>query len=441
MQRRYWKCAWSALLLGSAALPAAPAWAQADPVAAAAALQASGKSEQAYRLLKPLEEQRAGEPAYDYALGVAAIDTNRLGEALIARQRVLAVEPGNAPARAELARAYALMGDVDTARQEFDTIVGDPSIPDPVRQRFTGLVRQFDRERAGGADELGGFLDIEGGWDSNVNAATDETSIILPAFAFLGTATLSGPAVQRGEPFVQIQGGVSGSTAVGRQTRLFGSVLGNWRDNLESTFVDQGSFVGSAGVAHTLGNRDVISFAVQGQEFLLDGDSYRTSLGAVARYTMALPGNTALSFSGEYFRLNYDNNPLADADRFGASVTYAGRRIFAGIGAGREETRRPAADHLSNLFLTAQAGGEFAVMDKLTVLGGVGVEYRDHDGADPLFLAGREDLRFDASLGVRFMLTERLSLRPRVTYSRNESNFALYDYDRWTASAGLRLEF
>jgi hypothetical protein len=441
MQRRNWKYALTALFLASAVFAAGPARAQTDPVAAAATLQSSGKSEEAYRLLKPLEEQRAGDPAYDYALGVAAIDTNRLGEALIALQRVLAVDPNNAPARAELARAYALMGDVDTARAEFNTVVGDPSIPDPVRQRFTGLIRQFDRQRSGGADEIGGFIDLEGGWDSNVNAATDETSIILPAFAFLGTATLSGPAVQRGEPFVQIQGGVSGSTAIDRQTRLFGSVLANWRDNLESSFVDQGSFVGSTGLAHTLGNRDVISFALQAQEFLLDGASYRTSLGATARYTMAMPGDTALSFSGEYFRLNYDNNPLADADRYGASITYAGRQVFAGLGAGREETRRAGADHLSQVFVNAQAGGEFALMSKLSVIGGVGVEYRDHDGTDPLFLAGREDLRLDASLGVRLLLTDRLSLRPRVTYSRNESNFALYDYDRWTASAGLRLEF
>lgn len=440
--RRNWKRALApALLLGSTAMFAAPAFAQTDPVAEATALHGAGKAEDAYRLLKPLEGTRAGDPAFDYALGVAAIDTNRLGEALIALQRVLAVEPTNAPARAELARAYALMGDVDTARAEFDTVVGDPSIPDPVRQRFTGLIRKFDREIAGGASELTGFFDIEGGWDSNINAATDETSIILPAFAFLGPAALGGAAVQQGEPFAQLQGGISASTPVDRQTRLFGSMLASWRDNLESKFVDQGSFVGSAGIAHTLGNRDVISFAVQAQEFLLGGNSYRSSMGAIARYTMAMPGNAALSISGEYFRLNYDNNPLADSDRFGASLTYAGAQIFAGLGGGREQTRRPLADHLSHIFLNAQAGGEFVVMDKLSVIGGVGVEYRDHDGADPLFLSGREDLRFDASLGLRVLLTDQMSLRPRVTYSRNESNLALYDYDRWTASAGLRFEF
>ena len=417
-----------------------PAQAQ-DAPAPTADIRSEADAERQYRALKPLETARADDPAFNYALGVAAADTRRFGEALIALQRVLAVQPDNSIARAEIARVYALMGDIDTARAEFDTVVDDPSVPDPVRQRFTRLIRGFDRQIAGGADELSGFVDIEGGWDSNINTATDETSIILPAFAFLGPASLSGAAVERGEPFLQVQGGVSASTPLGRQTRLFGSVLASWRDNLKSTFVDQGSFVGSVGVAHTLGDRDVVSVAVQGQEFLLDGNGYRTSLGALVRYTMRLRDNTALSFSGDFFRLNYDKNPLSDARRYGASITYSGREIFAGIGAGREDTVRSTFDHLSHTFVNAQAGGEFPVMDKLSVIGGVGFEYRHHDGADPLFLSAREDYRIDASLGFRVLLTKRLSLRPRVTYSRNDSNIALYDYDRWTASTGLRLEF
>lgn len=412
-----------------------------DPVDEAAALQAGGKADEAYRLLKPLEGQRAGDPAFDYALGVAAADTGRPGEALIALQRVLAVQPNNAPARAELARVYALMGDVDTARAEFDTVVGDPTVPDPVRQRFTRLVRGFDRQIAGGATEVSGFVDFEGGYDSNINAATDETSIVLPVFAFLGPATLNGAAVERGEAFYQAQAGVSISTPVGRTTRVFGSVLGSYRDNLQSSFVDQGSIVGSAGIAHTLGNKDVISFAAQGQHLLLDGNGYRTSLGLLARYTMQLRDKSALAFSGEYFRLDYDGNPLADAERFGANIAWTGRTLFVGAGGGREQTRRATFDHLSFTFASIQAGGEFPVAEKVAVVGGLGAEYRNHDSADPLFLRGREDLRLDASLGLRVLLTDRLSVRPRVTYTRNESNLSLYDYDRWTASAGLRFEF
>ncbi|WP_417617104.1 tetratricopeptide repeat protein, partial [Parasphingorhabdus sp.] len=56
--------------------------------------------------------QRVGDPDYDMTLGLAALDSGRYGEAILAFQRVLAVQPDNARAQAELARAYAMAGDV-----------------------------------------------------------------------------------------------------------------------------------------------------------------------------------------------------------------------------------------------------------------------------------------------------------------------------------------
>jgi long-subunit fatty acid transport protein len=58
-----------------------------------------------------------------------------------------------------------------------------------------------------------------------------------------------------------------------------------------------------------------------------------------------------------------------------------------------------------------------------------------------LFLKGRKDTQYDASLGLRYRFTDAISVRPRVTYTRNDSNIGLYDYDRWTASVGARLSF
>ena len=79
-------------------------------VATPAAAQDAAQAEQTYLALAPQADERAGDPAFDYALGIAALDSGRYGEAIIALQRVLAVQPGNAQARAELARAYALAG-------------------------------------------------------------------------------------------------------------------------------------------------------------------------------------------------------------------------------------------------------------------------------------------------------------------------------------------
>jgi tetratricopeptide (TPR) repeat protein len=388
-----------------------------------------------------MDLQRVGEPDYDMAFGLAALDSGRYGEAILAFQRVLAVQPDNVRAQAELARAYAMAGDVDTARAEFETVRGDPSIPDPVRNRIDGVVRQLDSAIAGGASEITGYFDVEGGYDSNINTATDAISITLPLFAFLGPATLNGAAREQDAGFYQIQGGLSGSTPLSRQTRLFGSVLGNWRDNIDSRFVDQASAVGTVGLSHSLANGDVVSLSGQGQRFWLGHNGYRTSVGGDVRYTKRLSNDRALSVSGQYFRLNYDGSPLQDAERFSGSITYADKNIYGGVGGGKEETRRVGADQLSYAFVNAQLGGEWQLGEKAAVIAGVSMEHRNYDSRDPLFLKGRKDTQYDASLGLRYRFTDAISVRPRVTYTRNDSNIGLYYYDRWTASVGARLSF
>lgn len=401
----------------------------------------SADSGATYRALNAQLKERANDPEFNLALGLAALDSGRFGEAILAFQRVLAVQPDNARAQAELARAYAMAGDVDTARAEFETVRGNPSIPDPVRNRIDGVVRQLDTAIAGGASEITGYFDVEGGYDSNINTATDAISITLPLFAFLGPATLNGAAREQDAGFYQIQGGLSGSTPLSRQTRLFGSVLGNWRDNIDSRFVDQASAVGTVGLSHSLTSGDVVSLSGQAQRFWLGHNGYRTSVGGDVRYTKRLSNDRALSVSGQYFRLNYDGSPLQDAERFSGSITYADKSIYGGLGGGKEETRRVGADQLSYAFVNAQLGGEWRLGEKAAVIAGVSMEHRNYDSRDPLFLKGRKDTQYDASLGLRYRFTDTISLRPRVTYTRNDSNIGLYDYDRWTASVGARLSF
>ncbi len=72
----------------------------------ARALMGQNKAAAAFALLDPLEEDRSGDPEFDYLLGIAALDSGEFTRAIFALERVLAVEPGNDIARAEIARAY-----------------------------------------------------------------------------------------------------------------------------------------------------------------------------------------------------------------------------------------------------------------------------------------------------------------------------------------------
>ncbi len=410
-------------------------------LAAPAAAQSGGDAERSWSELSAQVEARAGDPEFDYALAIAAIDTGRYGEAIIALQRVLAVQPDNAAARAELARAYAMAGDIDTAREEFATVVDDPSLPDPVRQRFTGFVRQFDQQISGGGSSVSGFVDARVGHDSNVNAATDLTTLTIPLFSFLGPGTLGAGARAQDDEFAELSLGISGVHAVGRQDRIFGSLLGNARENFDVSAFSQESLTATAGYAHSFANRDVISLSAQAQVFALDWDGYRDSVGAILQYTHMTGGGQALTVSTQYNRLNYANQPLLDADRAVFAIGYVTQTLSASMQGGIEETRRLGGDHYSNWFATASLGAELPLSQRLALVAGGSFDLRRYDAPDPLFLVSRSDERLDLQGGLKVALSRNIFLQPRVTYTRNWSNIALYDYERWTASAGLRYEF
>jgi tetratricopeptide (TPR) repeat protein len=431
----------SASLLMTGAL-ATPAQAQpVDPVAQAQTLHTAGDADAAYKLLAPLARDRAGDPQFDLLLGMSAVDTGRAGEAIIALQRVLARQPGNAQARSELARAYAISGDVDTARKQFATVVDAPSLPDPVRQRFTGIIKQYDREISGGGSDVSGFVDVQSGYDSNINSATDLTSIVIPLFAGLGPGTLAGAARATGDEFGEVQAGVSAVSAVSRQNRVFGSVLGNWRQNFDSKAFDQQSLTTTGGFAHSFASRDTLSLSGQVQQFWLGHASYRQGYGAVAQFTKLLPKGRALSLSAQFFRFDYERDRFRDSSRLALALSYADKNFAVTLQGGHEETRRQAGDSNSNSFIGANAGVELPISKSISFVGSAAFDLRKHDAPDALFLKKRQEERVDVSAGVKVLLTKNLYLRPRVSYTRNWSNIALYDHDRWTASVGLRAEF
>lgn len=420
-------------------------------VAAAAALplpafgqqaaQPTQEAEGRYQALSAEEHTKAGDPAFDYALGIAASDAGHYGAAIIALQRVLARQPDNAPARAELARAYALAGDIDTARAQFSTVVDDPTIPDPVRQRFTGFVRQFDKQIHGGGSDVSGFGEAAFGHDSNINSATQLTSITIPLFAALGPGSLGAGARAQRDEFYDLSGGISGVKAIGRQDRVFGSVLGNFRDNLDSAAFDQASLTGTAGFAHTFASRDVFSLSGQVQKYWLGHRSYRTAFGAIGQYTHMLPGGKALSASIQYNRFEYDRDGLRDSDRFAVGMGFAARTYAINVIGGHEETRRQAGDAESNSFAGASAGAEFPVSPKIALVAGAAFDMRRYDRQDVLFMRKRNDERIDLTAAVKFAVMPRFFLQPKATWSRNWSNIALYDHERWTVQAGARFEF
>ena len=219
------------------------------------------------------------------------------------------------------------------------------------------------------------------------------------------------------------------------------AALGNWRDNFKTSAFDQASLTGTGGFAHSFANQDVISLSGQVQKFWLGHAGYRTAYGVIGQYTHRLSGGRALSFSAQWNRFDYDTDPLKDSNRYTLGVGYVAKTWSLSAMGGHEETRHVAGDANSNTFFGLSGGAEVPVMKHVALTGGAALQYAKYDAPDPLFLVAREETRLDISAGLKIAVLPNLYVQPKATYTRNWSNIPLYDHDRWTASAGLRLEF
>ena len=395
--------------------------------------------EAAWQALNAEAETRPDDADLAYRQGMAAIDAGHVPQAILAFQRALALKPDHAQARAEIARAYALSGDIDTARAQFDTVLADPSLPDPVRQRFTAIVASLDKQIGGKGQNISGFVDLAAGHDSNINSATSLTQVTIPIFAVFGPGTLSGTARATDDSFAEVRGGVSAVEGVARDDRVFVSALGGYRGNGHSRQFNQGDATVTMGFAHTLGNRDTVSLAGQVQQFWLADRSFRQTYAVVGQLTRPLSAGRALALTAQYARLHYAKQPLYSVHHLALGASYATRRLVLAGDIGREiaESTSTEGNWFANLSLTL----EQPVSQRLALTAAVSAGARHNLRPDTLFLVPRQDWRVDASGGVKVLLTPTLSLRPRLTYTRNSSNIPLYDFERWTAAAGLHAEF
>ena len=71
----------------------------------------------------------------------------------------------------------------------------------------------------------------------------------------------------------------------------------------------------------------------------------------------------------------------------------------------------------------------------------LGVQHSKYQQVNVLFNVARRDWQYDAVLGVNWRLDDAWSLRPQLSYTRNDANTPINDYDRSVVSVALRRDW
>jgi outer membrane protein len=436
--RRTALTALSLILLLCAAAPA-----RADQVLdQAKQLIAERKAREAYQLLMPLQSKRAGEIEYDYLLGIAALDAGDAEQAVFALERVLAVDPNYLQARAEIARAYFVLGEKENARREFETVSKSGKLPEQAQTNVDKYLTLLTPQQT----FLNGFIEASVGYDSNVNSATNSNLIAIPALGgALGQINPLGTQLPTG--FAGVAAGASVSHALSNEWWLLGNAGYAGQFNFEHTQFNTGTIDISAGLRWNRGPNALVALA-QGQSFQVDNTQYRRSIGGTAQWLHNLSARQQVTVYGQYAELRYPDQSPRNADRAIGGLAYSqafeGDYLpvaFASGYAGDERDINDAFPYLGFKPAGVRLGGQLTLRPTLVGFGSFGYEYRSYNGTDPLFLTTRRDNQYDVIVGVNYIFAPKWTLRPQVGYTRVISNIELNSYDRTVASVALRRDF
>ena len=423
------------------------ALAQSQPdLARAKTLILQGKGAEAWAMLEPFEFQLAGQQDYDYLLSVAAIEAGHPDRATLALERVLAVNPNHAAARLDMGRAYFALGDYDRARTELkDVLAHDP--PPAARDTIERYLTEIDaRTRRAHAPTVTGHVEAILGHDSNVNSGVSQGTLFLPLFG--ATFVLAPNVTQQDDDFFALGAGIDVTVPVSRSWSLVGGADARQRSYSSLDTFDNRSAELRGGVQHT-GERDVARLTAGMNQYDLDDNYYRRLQSVNLEWRRQLDRRTQITLYGQDLRIRYvqpaTRSQSSDMQILGAGGvrtldeakrTFAFGNLFFG-----DDTATDQRIDGDRSLIGVRGGIQGSLRADADWYATLGVQQSDYSQENPIFAVTRRDWQYDIVFGVNWRLNRAWSLRPQASYTRNDSNAAFNDFDRYELSITLRRDW
>lgn len=402
-----------------------------------------GEAAAAYELGRKAPE-RLGEPAFDLAFGVAAVNAGKPGEGVLALERYLLINPGDEGARVELARGYFLLGDDARAKEEFELALArrPPANIARVIRDFLGALADRESRRK---PTLTGHLELASGYDTNPRAGVESAVITLP---IVGEVTVPEAGVRNGDRLWQYGAGVRATMPITPRATFFITGQADNVRHISDRDFDQELFAGSAGLLGKWGTHSWRVGASRGYQ-TLDRQPYRHIQGVFLDWGLPLGARDIVSAGLQGGTLEYAGpNAVRDSD-FGIAVLGVRHALGSAwqpvldvaLNAGRERNVSDERQDLSRDLYGARLALSVAPLADWTLSAGALYQRSRYKEPDALLETTRVDSYAAGELGIAWAITAGFTLRAELTEARNESNLALYEYRRRTAMLRGRYEF
>lgn len=396
----------------------------------------------AYALGQNLLGEYGGVENFDFLYGWSAVETGHAEEAVFALERVLLRNPQHQRARLELARAYFQLDDLNAAKQAFAT-VQESNPPPNVQQRIHQFLQLIDEKLDARKTRHNAVAELNAGYDNNINSATAQTSIDVPA---LGQVTLDDTSLQVGDQFseLSVMGNVERSLT--QQTALGAAVDAMTHNNISSATFDYAA-VGLRAYLITPWAGGKVRVPLYAQQLNVEHNPYRRLVSAGLDWTGGGSDHVVPSAFLQLGDTRFTDQGNKDARLWSLGFGYLLRNSDGRLSAtangyySDESTKETIGKHYGHHYGGVRLASTYRFSGRLTVTGSAGVQHTIYAAADPVFDATRREKNYDLALSVTGHWTTALSWRVEMMRSDVDANFALYDYRRRVSTVGVNYEF
>ncbi len=405
----------------------------------------SGKSAEAYALLAPAEFEMSGNEQFDYLLAIAALDSGKPEKAILAFDRVLSSNPNFAGARMDLGRAYFALKSNSAAREQFELVL-QANPPAAAKETAEKYLAAIDAASIVKMHDFTAYAEFSAGHDSNVNASTSQANIYVPAFG--STLTLASSNLETASNYFSAATGGEYAYQIRPTIKLFIGADLKKRNNPDASMFHMGNIDAHAG-ARFGEDENNFTVAVQRGRFYLGGKPNRDSTGANGQWSYTINPLNQISLFGAHMQNRYvetlsqpnDTNLTLAGIGWLHAMDADGKTLLSTTAfAGYEAEHNSRADGNKDL-RGMRVALQHSLNADLAVYGNLGLQYGSYDTYNVAFSKTRADWQYDASLGLNWQVAGNWSVRPQLTYSKNDSNITINEYNRTDASITARWDF
>ncbi len=399
---------------------------------------------QAFDLAERLAYLYEGDAIFDFQYGLSAVETRHYDEALFAFERLVIGAPDQSRYRAELARTHFYLHNLIRAKIEFEKVLKQ-NPPLAVQKNVALFLEKIEDLQHAVQPRFMFAMDMAGGFDSNINSATDELALdLIVEDVLFQNVPLDDDARETSSSYWSTLLNFGYLSPLTKTSSYDIRLIYSNRSNSETDLYNLDTAMAEVGFGFFTGR---IRWRAAGryQYVQLNSEEFLNNASVILQSQYVLRRGASYGLTMNIGQSSYPNNKDGDLTQqtYNLSYTSAPKKrswmfalIFGGDSASKSVNEYNAKSYqgftYQSTYLWGQRGSRYWLFNLIS---------SEYDALNPANSEIRKDTATTLGVGWRFAFSSSFTVRNDYSFSYTDSTIVANTYKRGKVEFGLTYSF